>query len=114
MSDAKLSRSLRLNIPPEHPCYADHFPGAPLVPGALLLKWIMAQLEDELRAADPHASEKPGRIHYLKQIKFLAPVLPGAELLLNLSIGTQPQLVSLSAYVGDTLALKGQLEYVHD
>lgn len=54
--------------PPDHPCYADHFPGDPLVPGALLLAWIEAALIE-------HA---PGcRLAAIEQCKFRAPLRPG-------------------------------------
>jgi 3-hydroxyacyl-[acyl-carrier-protein] dehydratase len=108
MSDAKTTRELCLSIPHTHRCFADHFPGAPLVPGALLLKWIMALLADQLRA------DQPGRIHYLKQVKFLAPVLPGDELLLSVTSTASAQQLSVAAHVGETLVLKGQFECIYD
>lgn len=104
MTSAKTTRELSLAIPGEHRCYADHFPGAPLVPGALLLKWIMRCLSEA----------GYGQIRYLKQVKFLAPVRPAADLRLNVTSGTSPQTLSVTLYEGDTLVLKGQFECAHD
>jgi 3-hydroxymyristoyl/3-hydroxydecanoyl-(acyl carrier protein) dehydratase len=59
-----------LQIPITHACYSDHFPGDPLVPGALLLKWIGALIEKNLAT----------KITHYKQIKLLIPVRPGERL----------------------------------
>lgn len=114
MTDANATRELRLSIPHDHRCFADHFPGAPLVPGALLLKWIMALLVDQLRADQLQSNQQPSRIHYLKQVKFLAPVLPGDELLLSVTSSASAQQLSVAAYVSETLVLKGQFECIYD
>lgn len=58
-----------LHVPAEHPSYEGHFPGNPLVPGALLLQWISA-----------HACKAFNRqIGGVKQMKFLAPVRPNDD-----------------------------------
>lgn len=119
MSDVKTTLELHLSIPHAHRCYADHFPGAPLVPGALLLQWIMAllvcQFKTEPSIARPlFAVQPPSRIHYLKQVKFMTPVLPGDELRLSVTLGTKAQQLVIAAYKGDILVLKGQLECTYD
>jgi len=61
-----ISTHIDLYVPTEHPCYEGHFPGNPIVPGALLLQWI-----------SDHAREVFNlRITGVKQMKFLAPVKP--------------------------------------
>ena len=61
-----------LTIPAEHPALAGHFPGAPILPGVLLL--------DEML----HALERAGAGSALRwrigSAKFLKPVLPGDTL----------------------------------
>ncbi len=104
MTDANTTRELRLPIPYEHRCFADHFPGAPLVPGALLLKWIMGLL----------AEAGCGQIHYLKQVKFLAPVQPGDDLRICITPGTGALTFAVAAYNDEILVLKGQFERAHD
>jgi 3-hydroxymyristoyl/3-hydroxydecanoyl-(acyl carrier protein) dehydratase len=57
-----------LVIAPDHPALPGHFPGAPVVPGVLLLGHVLAALE---RAAGPlHLTAIP-------QAKFLGALGPG-------------------------------------
>lgn len=56
-------------IEAEHPSLPGHFPGAPVVPGVLLLDRIAASLE---RAG-------AGRFAKLGVVKFVAPLLPEQE-----------------------------------
>jgi 3-hydroxyacyl-[acyl-carrier-protein] dehydratase len=66
-----------LAIPAEHPCYAGHFPGDPLVPGALLVQWVAEKISDVLHGHTPVT---------LRSMKFLAPVRPGYRCLVALAI----------------------------
>lgn len=100
MTSANTTAELRLAIPQEHRCFPDHFPGAPLVPGALLLKWILGLL----------AEQQHLNIRYIKQVKFLAPVQPGDQVRLCLTAGKQSHQLGIDAYVAETLVLKGQFE----
>jgi len=56
-----------LSIPQTHACYNAHFPGNPIVPGALLLQWIVTH-------ANAHFE---GTIHGVKSMKFCALARPG-------------------------------------
>ncbi len=63
-------------VPTDHPAFAGHFPGRPILPGVVLL-------DEALRAARELA---PGaRGWTIPQAKFLQPVLPGDALRLSLS-----------------------------
>lgn len=66
-------RSRRVEIPRDHPAFAGHFPGQPLLPGVVLLDEAVEVL---LRAA-PAGLPLPLRVN---AVKFLAPVRPGASL----------------------------------
>jgi 3-hydroxyacyl-[acyl-carrier-protein] dehydratase len=101
---------LELNAPTTHACFADHFPGDPLVPGALLLKWIITLLEDQQQL----------QIKKIKQIKFLLAVRPGDQLrlLAQRSVTKEsPNLtesIVITAYIKGDIAIKGQFEAIHE
>ena len=70
---------VQLSIAPEHPAFAGHFPGNPIVPGVVLLDEalhaIAAQTGMALSACD------------ITNIKFLSPVRPGEPLRASYSVG---------------------------
>lgn len=63
----------RVAIPPDHPAFAGHFPGQPLLPGVVLLSQVLEVL---LREAPTALGSSPR----VSAVKFLAPVRPGASL----------------------------------
>lgn len=80
-----------------HPCLPGHFPGCPIVPGALLLAEIFALL------AEAH----PGfAVMGLEQAKFLRPVRPGEVLTLasRMSGGGRVHFIGM---IGDATGLRG-------
>jgi 3-hydroxymyristoyl/3-hydroxydecanoyl-(acyl carrier protein) dehydratase len=77
-------QSHSLSIPLEHPAYAGHFPGNPIVPGALLLQWLVVLVE----RGYPNQ-----RLLEVASIKFLAEVKPGDHLDVNIrSVGAGDKL----------------------
>ncbi len=60
--------TIEISIPPDHPASDGHFPGAPIVPGAVLL----AEIASALGLADGPVT--------LRDAKFTRPVLPGDRL----------------------------------
>ena len=68
-------QAMPLPIPADHPAYAGHFPGRPILPGVVLLDAALHVLAE--RAGVP-----PGPVQ-LKSAKFLSPVLPGEALTLH-------------------------------
>lgn len=57
-----------LRIARDHPAYAGHFPGHPILPGVVLLAEALAALGAQVKGAS------------LDNAKFLLPVTPGMEL----------------------------------
>ena len=64
-----------LVIPPDHPAFAGHFPGHPVVPGVVLL--------DEALSAIASAQGLEPRSWRLAAVKFQSPVAPGEPLVLR-------------------------------
>jgi 3-hydroxymyristoyl/3-hydroxydecanoyl-(acyl carrier protein) dehydratase len=64
-----------LAVPRDHPAYAGHFPGHPILPGVVILAEVMAAIELATARA---ASEWE-----IGNAKFLEPVTPGTELVLE-------------------------------
>lgn len=59
-------------VAPDHPAFAGHFPGAPILPGAVLLDLVLRRVAVDLDW-DLGACE-------IAAAKFLGKVLPGARL----------------------------------
>lgn len=68
-------RVLPLAIAADHPAYAGHFPGQPILPGVVLLDAALHAL-----AARHTLQSTAGQI---KSAKFLSPVRPGESLTLH-------------------------------
>ena len=59
----------RWTVPTDHPAFAGHFPGRPMVPGVVLLDRAVMRIA-EATGHEPDALT-------LRSVKFLSPVLPG-------------------------------------
>jgi 3-hydroxymyristoyl/3-hydroxydecanoyl-(acyl carrier protein) dehydratase len=67
--------SLALSIAADHPAYAGHFPGRPILPGVVLLDAALHALA-ALRGLEAASGQ-------IKSAKFLSPVSPGEALRLD-------------------------------
>lgn len=95
---------LSLPIPREHPSYAGHFPGQPIVPGVLLLDLV-------LQAAEGLA-DWPGRVDGPLEFpvcKFMQAVSPGALLALTLSAGSSAGTLNFRLQQDGQLVASGSL-----
>ncbi|HET6264827.1 MAG TPA: hypothetical protein VFD95_08210 [Usitatibacter sp.] len=63
-----------LAVARDHPAYAGHFPGNPILPGVVILAEVMAVVE--------RATSRASHEWEVANAKFLAPVAPGAALTL--------------------------------
>ena len=70
--------TVSIHIAPDHPAFAGHFPGQPLLPGVLLLAEVL-----EAVLAEPAMALRVGTAPRISAAKFLAPVRPGAQLTLQ-------------------------------
>lgn len=62
----------------DHPVFAGHFPGHPIVPGVLLLDWAQATIEAQLGL----------NFQTLAEAKFHSPATPADPLELDFEVGT--------------------------
>ena len=99
-----MQNKITVNVVSEHPCYADHFPGAPVVPGALMLQWIIEAVE----------SKHPLIITAVKNVKFVEAVLPGDSCELTIKTASEPtsldNKIKFDCFRGQQMLLKGVLE----
>lgn len=94
MPDAVIERT----IARDHPAFAGHFPGAPVLPGACVLALV-------LQAASTQTPMRGGVL--VQQVKFLAPVGPGQTLTIELQPGAGG--VAFHVRCGTTTVARGQL-----
>jgi len=64
-----------LTLARDHPAYAGHFPGRPILPGVVILAEVLAAIEA--------ATSLPPERWEIANAKFLEPVLPGSPLTLR-------------------------------
>lgn len=97
----------RWSVEPSHPVLAGHFPGQPLVPGALLLSWLATNVR---RA---HSRE----VIEIREARFQGAALPGANLEARVLANSAPntfrfaivETASLSVMASGTLVLADEI-----
>lgn len=94
MSDIVRQRTIAV----DHPAFAGHFPGRPIVPGVLLL----AEVVEVLREAG-----QSGGAMTISAAKFLAPVGPGAVLTIHMQEGGASR--RFEVWQGERLVASGAL-----
>lgn len=96
---AKLERF----FPADHPSAQGHFPGNPIIPGAVLLSETLQAI-----GASLGVDLSPCRIH---SAKFLHPVRPGDRVLIDFMRVT-PDAIRFACAVGGQNVLTGQVQCI--
>jgi 3-hydroxymyristoyl/3-hydroxydecanoyl-(acyl carrier protein) dehydratase len=91
-----------VHIAPDHPSFAGHFPGHPVLPGVALLSLVMQAL-----ALHPPLAARLGARPRIDNAKFLHAVGPGAGL--RVALREQGSGVAFDVWQGDTAVARGQL-----
>ena len=97
--------TVSVSIPPDHPAFAGHFPGDPLLPGVALLSAVLEAVLDV-----PALAALVGPAPRLGAVKFLAPVRPGARLTVQLDASARG--LRFEVREGERVAATGQFEAV--
>jgi 3-hydroxymyristoyl/3-hydroxydecanoyl-(acyl carrier protein) dehydratase len=88
-------------VPHDHPSLPGHFPGRPVVPGVLLLDAVIAAARGAF-GLGPAAG--------LPRAKFAAPVLPGDQVEIALTLSA-PGRVAFACRVRDSVVASGEARF---
>ena len=95
--------------------FAGHFPGAPIMPGVLIIE-AMAQSAIMLFYDGQDQAAREKKTYYLSSVKvrFTSPVVPGDQLKLTIEpvkVVSNAAIVNALAQVGDKEVAKGELSF---
>ncbi len=90
-------------VPQEHPSFPAHFPGNPIVPGALLMQWIFTMVRSQY-------SESV--IPAIRSMKFLKSLHPGDQCSLELTNDATRCQLTIACYCQSELVCKGIVELI--
>ena len=89
-------------IPPDHPSLAGHFPGAPIVPGVVIL--------DEIAAAWRQGG-KNYQLTGIRSVKFIAPINAGQSFAVAFtSVKTSQNQIDFCCRIEGRVVVEGRLE----
>ena len=92
--------NIDIRIEPDHPSAAGHFPGNPIVPGAVLLS--------EVFAAWQHISGNVDQAITLRNAKFINPTRPGDHVKIDFDVAPNGS-VKFTCSVAEIIVVTGTL-----
>ncbi len=93
--------SLRFVVAADHPALAGHFPGAPILPGAVLLDFAWRACRSQLPSG--------AALKEVVQAKFLSPALPGD--VLDFSVEPQSAHIAFQCRAGQRRVAQGRFAW---
>lgn len=88
-------------MPGNHPCLTGHFPGNPIVPGMVILEWVIAEVQSRLR--------RPVRLNKIPVVKFLKPLCPDQAI--EIKLDGDDLRVHFRCETGGALIAHGTMEF---
>ncbi len=101
-ADGDADGDAEFEIPADHPAFAGHFPGQPVLPGVVLMTLVMQALDRR-----PALRARLAAAPCIEQLKFLAPVGPGARV--RVALREQGAGVDFELRWGERLVARGRL-----
>jgi 3-hydroxyacyl-[acyl-carrier-protein] dehydratase len=89
-------------IPADHPSLAGHFPGAPIVPGVVVLDEVVAALAEWRQAS---------QLTGIPSVKFIGPIKPGQSFVIVFdSTNTAENQIDFCCRLEGRVVVEGRLE----
>lgn len=101
-----MTTATRWVVPPDHPAFAGHFPGRPVLPGVVLLDVVLEMITRSSGIALDRCE--------VTSAKFLSPATPGDELLIRhekSAGGAVRFAITAGGAAGDRLIARGSITW---
>ena len=76
-----------MSVPADHPVFAGHFPGRPIVPGVMLLEWVLQEIARARGCAPKYLR--------IREAKFFTPLGPAETAALHLELAASRCMFSI-------------------
>ena len=94
---------LNYAVPADHPVFAGHFPGRPIVPGVMLLEWMLSEVSSALCRA-PHELR-------VREAKFFTPLEPEQRAQLRFELPADGTRCAFDIRCDATVVARGTVEW---
>lgn len=95
-------QNLTIFVPNDHPHFAGHFPGSPILPGVSQINYVLHYLRER--------DDKPYRVRSIRRAKFRAIIKPDTEIILAIQ-DLKPQVVRWTLKDSEQIYSSGELEF---